>query len=415
LLRRLPQLEPRHWRLLAVIGAANVFDNYDIAILSQALLQIQTGLAIPEAEIGGVVAVIRLGVLPAIALMVLADRVGRRTLMIGAILGFAICTFLTAFARDAREFMAVQFLARIFISAEAMLSIVILAEELPARSRGFGIGVLGAMSGGGHAIASLLFALVNWLPFGWRFLYALGVIPLLLLAWFWRGLSETERFERHRRARRRLPGPRALLQPLRDLLRMYPGRLAALSLALFAWSFTISTALTFYSKFLQEAHGYAPGHVTAMVILGGALGTFGNIIGGALADRFGRRRVMTLALLANGLAVGLFYNTSGAWVVAGWIAVLFTYTGLDVLFAALGSELFPTSYRSTASGVRSAVATLGGALGLWLEGGLYTALGSHGDAISLMLLPVVLSPLIIALFLPESAGLELEEISPERS
>ena len=91
------------------------------------------------------------------------------------------------------------------------------------------------------------------------------------------------------------------------------------------------------------------------------------------------------------------------------------FTGLDVLFAALGSELFPTSYRSTASGVRAAVATLGGALGLWLEGSLFAVTGSHSEAITLMLAAVLVSPLLVALFLPESARLELEEISPERA
>ena len=123
---------------------------------------------------------------------------------------------------------------------------------------------------------------------------------------------------------------------------------------------------------------------------------------------------MTIGLLLNACCVGLFYSAPGAWVIPAWIAVLFTYTGLDVLFAALGSELFPTSYRSTASGARAAVATLGGALGLWLEGSLFSITGSHAEAITLMLGMVLLSPLAIALFLPERAGLVLEEIAPER-
>jgi hypothetical protein len=85
---------------------------------------------------------------------------------------------------------------------------------------------------------------------------------------------------------------------------------------------------------------------------------------------------------------------------------------VDVLFGALGSELFPTSYRSTASGVRAAVGTVAGSAGLWLESWLYPMAGSHAAAITWMLGLVWIAPLVVLLLLPETAGRELEEISP---
>jgi len=89
-------------------------------------------------------------------------------------------------------------------------------------------------------------------------------------------------------------------------------------------------------------------------------------------------------------------------------------TMLLALFQALGSELFPTSYRSTASGLRQLVATLGAALGLWVEARIYAVVGSHGTAITWMLIVTPIAPIIAALFLPETANLELEEIAPEK-
>ena len=85
-----------------------------------------------------------------------------------------------------------------------------------------------------------------------------------------------------------------------------------------------------------------------------------------------------------------------------------------MLFKALGSELFPTSHRSTASGMRAIVSTLGGIAGLALEGTLYELTGSHAGAITAMLPVLVLPPLAIWLFLPETARRDLEAISPER-
>jgi hypothetical protein len=86
-----------------------------------------------------------------------------------------------------------------------------------------------------------------------------------------------------------------------------------------------------------------------------------------------------------------------------------------VLFKALGSELFPTSYRSTASGVRTIVGTLGGIVGLAVEGTLYEISGSHAEAITWMIPALVVTPIVIFGFLPETAARELEDISPERT
>jgi hypothetical protein len=88
---------------------------------------------------------------------------------------------------------------------------------------------------------------------------------------------------------------------------------------------------------------------------------------------------------------------------------------VDVLFGALGSELFPTSYRSTASSVHAAVGTVAGSAGLWLESWLYPMAGSHAAAITWMLALVWIAPVVVLLLLPETAGRELEEISPAAS
>jgi hypothetical protein len=85
-----------------------------------------------------------------------------------------------------------------------------------------------------------------------------------------------------------------------------------------------------------------------------------------------------------------------------------------VLFKAMGSELFPTSYRSTAAGVRTVVAVLGAFTGLYLEGPLYELTGSHAGAITLMLPVLVIPAFVVMAFLPETATRELEDISPER-
>ncbi|MDH3687645.1 MAG: MFS transporter [Myxococcales bacterium] len=409
-----PKLSRHQWGVLGLLSAAEFFEHYDVGLMSLALAQLQADLQIPEAQIGQVSAIARLGVLPAILLTVMADRVGRRRLLLLTIVGFTVTTFLTAFSQNAEQYIALQFASRFFIAGEAMLAVVVLTEELQARDRGWGIGMLGALGALGHGGAALVFGFVDVLPYGWRAMYAIGVVPLIFLAWFRRNLRETQRFEDHRATRSEGGSRSSFLHPVRSLFRMYPGRLAALSLAVLAFDFVIATAYTFVPKTLQELHGYTPGSVSTLMIVGGALGILGNIAAGSLADRFGRRVVLIVAIGANAGAIYAFYHGSGLWIPPAWIFAIFTITGISVLFKALGSELFPTSYRSTASGVRAVASTVGGSAGLVLEGFLYTQAGSHALAITWMMPVLILPPLVILLFVPETATRELEEIAPER-
>jgi len=93
--------------------------------------------------------------------------------------------------------------------------------------------------------------------------------------------------------------------------------------------------------------------------------------------------------------------------------MVFSGMAAGVVLAATGNELFPTSYRSTASGARVIIATLGGVLGLFCESLLFGIYGSHWTAISILALGAFIAPLILAIFFPETSRRELEDISPE--
>ncbi len=410
-----PSSLTRHQRgMLGAVGAATLFANYGLGIMGLALVQIQAGLRVGEAAIGGVTAFVQLGMIPALALTMWADSAGRRRLLLVSILGFSLAAGLTALVQDAAQFIAAQLLARVFIFTEVMMAVVIVAEELDADTRGWGIGIIGAAGALGHGLASIVFSSVNVLPYGWRTMFGLGMCPLLLLPALRRGLRETRRFALHREARTRAGGLRATLQPLAHVVRMYPGRMAALCTALFPAAAVFETATMFQSKFLQETHHYTPGNVALLYLTVGVVVPIGNVVGGSLGDRLGRKRVIVSALIGNAAAVLLFYHAQGVWVPLSWGLMNMTIPIVTVLFAALGSELFPTSYRSTASGVRSIVATLGAVAGLWAEGRLYVLTTTHAAAITSVLVLTPVAPLIVATCLPETASRELEDISPER-
>jgi putative MFS transporter len=422
----LRRLSPRQRKVLYLLAIAEYFDNYDSALVSIALKQIQAGLSIPESEIGAVAGTIRLGMLASFGITLLADRMGRRRLLLATVVGFSLFTFLTAFARTPAEFVWAQILARAFIGAELMLASVVIVEELAARDRGWGIGVLGALGALGHGGAAIGFGFIDVLPLGWRMLYLFGAVPLLVLAWLRRNLPETQRFERQAAARAEATGWRETLRPLVQLFTAYPRRLALISLLVFSFDLVHWTAFGFLSKTMQEVHGFDSAAVAIVVLLGGALGILGNLFAGVLGGRFGWRPLMTGMVCLHAASAYSFYNGNSRVAIAAWIGIVFAATGTAVIFKALGSELFPTSCRSTAAGMRLVVATLGGFTGYQLESMLYPAalesLGTvagaeqlaHSVAIT-WLLPLLLIPALLTLSVPETAGRELEEISPERT
>ena len=399
------------WVMLGALGATYLINSYDLGVLNLALPQIQKTFALSEEDVGKLAAVVRLGVLPALALNVLADRIGRRRLLLFTIIGFTLCTFLTSFVRSPVEFAVLQFFARTFVYAEEMLAIVVVTEVLAPHARGWGIGLMIAFGALGHGFSALAFSAIDILPYGWRALYVVGIVPLLILAWLRRSLEETERFRVS--AEKRDARHQPWLAPVRLLLRRYPWRLAALSAALLPVAFAGGTAIQFQSKFLQNVHGYSPGEVSVLFLMGGPLALTGGLLFGRASDRFGRRRVLSTAIVVNVLATIGFYNGVGLLVPAVWVLTIFTQFGIDVLFSALGSELFATSYRSTASGMRSIVGTVAIAAGLAVEGSLYVALGGHGQAITAMAWFALVSPIILLAFVPETAGRVLEEIAPD--
>ncbi len=416
-LGRVPDITDAQLRLLGLVSLALFFESYDISMLTAALKHIAAGLSIDEHQMGGYMGIIRLGALPAFLLIPLADRIGRRRLFLASILGLSVFTFLTAFTQTPWQFVAVQMVSRIFMVMALSCAVVIVTEEFPAEHRGWGIGMMGALAACGVGFGALLFSFVNVLPFGWRALYAVGLLPLLLMPLFRRGVKETARFERGREKARAEGAPaisafRAWLAPLQGLVREHPGRALGIGLVALLVSMGSAPVFQFTGYFVQTVHGWAPWQFSVMVIFGGGIGIFGNVVAGRLGDRHGRRRVgFTMMALFPFFVLG-FYLGPGWLVPVSWVFFVFCQTAQQTITRAVSTELFPTAYRGTASGWNALVETLGAALGLALVG-LGTAVPGQIAVVTSMIAFALVAGGLVLLLLPETGSRELEAISGE--
>jgi len=414
-LGRVPDVPDPLLRVLGLVSLALFFESYDHSMLTSALKHIAAGLDIDESDMGGQLGLIRLGALPAFLIVPFADRFGRRRLFLASVLGISLGTLLTAFVQSAEQFVAVQMVTRSFMITSVSCAIVIVTEEFPAEHRGWGIGMLGALSACGVGFGALLFALVDVLPGGWRALYVVGAAPLFMLPLFRRGVPETARFVRRREeaaAEAAVAGPERWLGPIVGLVRGHPARSLGVAGVGFLTAMAAVSVFQFTGWFVQEVHGWRPWQFSVMVIFGGGVGIIGNVIAGRLGDRFGRRRVGFTVMAVFPLWVAAFYQGPGWMVPLGWVLFVFCATAQQTITRAVSTELFPTAYRGTASGWLALMETLGAATGLGVLGLGTRARGDIADMTSLLAVGAVVAGLVL-LLLPETGQRELEAISEE--
>jgi putative MFS transporter len=431
----IPDVAPEHLRMLGVVSLGLFFDQYDFGMLSAALPRIAADLEISDAQLGYTLSLIRFGAVPAFVVLPLADRIGRRRLFLVAIAVMSIGTGLTAFAQSIPQFVAIQMVTRTFMTVGLSLAFVMVTEEFPAQHRGWGIGMLGALGAAGIGLAAGLFALVDVLPYGWRALYLVGLVPVIRFGRFRRGVLETRRFQRHVADREGASEPSVLgawLLPIVHLARAHPARASLIAVLSLAMYFGQVSVFQLIGKFVIDERGWAPWQFAIMFVVGGALGSIGNVIAGRLGDRLGRRTVGAASMLAFPIFSSLFYLGPDWGLPPAWIGFVFCVSANTTVLRAFATELFPTSQRGTAMGLSEVLGAVGSTIDLAVLGlGTQTAaadgplqaafdrlpfdlgnVSALARMTSLLSFAVAVAGLLVP-FLPETKQRELETISPE--
>lgn len=406
-LGRPPELTKHQWKLLGLLSAVSFFEQYDMYLFSLNLTQIQAELLIAESDVGFLGAFVRAGSFLAVFLAIAADRYGRRLILLITIVGYTLFTGATALAPNAEAFVVFQMLARCFGTAEVLIAAVVIAEEFSPKHRGWGIGALGAIAACGAGFAAVMFGFVEYAPYGWRSLYAVGLIPLLFIAYWRRSLPETKQYQTAVQVHQ------PVLKNIGDLFTDMPRRTIGLFSALFAMMLAGGTAAFFAPKYLQDVHGWEPSNVAMLNLAGGALAIVGNPLAGWLSDRFGRRPITVIFTGMFALIALTFYAVGGMFVPLLWVGLIFFLMGSEVTTTSYGTELFPTRYRATATGFRAVTATASVICGLAAVSLLYTVFESNWTSIAILCAVSLIAPVIVYLFLPETAGRRLEEIAPD--
>jgi putative MFS transporter len=396
---------PYQRRLFGFLSIATFFEGYDFIALSQILPNLRAEFRLSEAAGGMLGSVISLGTIFAYILVRLADRVGRRRMLLVSILGYSIFTVLSGVSFRAYDFAAFQFTARMFQIAAWAVSMIIAAEEFPAERRGFVLGVIQACNSLGVVICAAIVPFLLNSPYGWRAVYFVGALPILLLPYARRRLSETTLFVAHAARRSGTHG-----RSFAIFRGPYRARVLQMALIWGLTYITTNTALLFWKEFAVGQRGFSDHDVGQAVVIASVAAVPFVFSVGKLIDHWGRR-LSALVIYSAAIVFGILaYRLHTFWALTACLMVgIVASIAMLTLLNALTTELFPTAMRADAFAWAN---NLLGRIGYVLAPGIVgTLAGSLGWSTAVPLTSVSLFAALVLIWwlIPETAGKELEE------
>jgi putative MFS transporter len=441
---RLDRLPTSRWLtgVMVILFLGWLMESYDIGLIGSVLPSL-TGVYTLSTDAKTLVAIassvgIVLGIVPAGRL---ADRFGRKRVMIVGTVGYAVLTFVTAFAPSITAVIVLRLIAGLAMGAVFPLPYAYAAELCPPNARGRFTGIADSFLSVGYFLSPLL-ALVL-IPTttddtGWRVMFMLGGLPVIFAVLAWRYLPESPRWYE---AKGRFAESERVLAEIEDRVaaergeRLPPpppppspaatpaapsgsrrGGLMRRSLVLwttFGGIFFLFYSIQTFMPTVISSMGFTLTSAFAFTAVIVVVSIPGKLAEAWVVERWGRRPVIiTFGLLAAvaALAFGFVHGTLPVLLLGCMMS--FFGIGADPAVKAYTAESYPTEVRATGTAVTEGIGRLvSGVVGPSL---IPLLLGVGGVAAVYLLVGGValVAVVVVAAFGEETRGRSLEEITP---
>ncbi|GAA1976665.1 aromatic acid/H+ symport family MFS transporter [Amycolatopsis minnesotensis] len=293
----------------------------------------------------------------------LADRFGRRALLLASVLAFSVFTLLTPLAPTVPVFGVLRFLAGLGLGACMPVALTVMSEHLSEAKRASASTL--TMTGY-HVGAVLTSVLALVVVEDWEILfYAGGIVGLLVLPVMWFRLPESAAFLAAKgKARER----RTVLSP----------RYRRASIAAWVGSFMgllLVYGLNTWLPQLMRTAGYAMSTSLTLLLVLNVGAVLGLLLAGRVADRRGIKPTALVWFAAGAILLAVLSLRIGSTLLLNAAVLLtgvFVFSAQVLIFGYV-AKTFPTETRGTALGMTSAIGRLGAILGPFVTGALVTA------------------------------------------
>jgi AAHS family benzoate transporter-like MFS transporter len=320
----------------------------------------------------------------------ICDRVGRRWTLIGGVALFSVASLVCALGPNVETFAAGRLIAGLGLGGLIPTAISLVIEYAPRHRANLMVALLmTAHQAGGILATALGLAFLD--HHGWRFLFLLGALPLVLaVVPMARYLPESLSFlaargrtaEAEELAARHgvtvadfgtgLPPRRAVNSIWHSLRELFDGRRASTTLLFWVASFAgllLVYGVSTWLPVMMRGNGYQLGSALAFLLVINVGGIVGFPIAGRIADHIGPTKV---ALVWFGLTcAGILVMSFQMPVIATYAVVFLTgvwlFSAQTMVYASVASHSM-TDFRATAIGWTSGIGRFGAVFGPWLGG-----------------------------------------------
>lgn len=374
-------------RLLGIFGLVWAADAMQVIAIgfTAASIAASFGLTVPEALQTGTL--FFLGMFAGATLFGrIADRIGRRKVLLLTVACDALFGLASVFAPDFWSLLALRFLTGMAVGGTLPVDYAMMAEFLPPRNRGRWLVWLE----GFWAIGTLAIALTAWIAHlagaaePWRWIFAVAALPALIGIWLRLWVPESPMFLLRKgdepgarqvvnrvltaNGSRALPEDARLIAPAPEGAGqgLFGPELRRRSIGIFAAWFLVS--LSYYgvfvwlpSELVKGGFGFVRGYGFLVLL------ALAQVPGYALAahgvESWGRKPTLQIFLILSAAGCFLFTLAGNPWLVAAALLLMsFALLGTWGALYAFTPELYPTGLRGTGMGTASAVARVGGLL-----------------------------------------------------
>ena len=390
-------------RLLLTCAAVLFLDGFDTQAIGYVAPALAKEWGLSKGSLGPVFSAGLFGLMiGALVFGPLADRIGRRKIIIFSTLAFGIGTLATSVIDDVDSLLAIRFLTGLGLGGAMPNAVAMTSEFSPRRRRATMVMIMFCGFSVGAALGGFLAAAL--IPqFGWRSVFVVGgVAPLLLVPILALRLPESVRFlaltgRAHERVAELLGfiSPRAVFAPATQfvvheaelagipVLHLFRDGRTLVTLLLWVVFFMSLLDLYFLSNWLPTVLNDLGASVSeaaaigSMLQVGGVVGTFAL---GSIIDRFSFRALALVYFVAV-FAVGAIgqLGHSVVFVTMAIFAAGFCIVGGQIAANALAATFYPTSVRATGVGWALGIGRVGSIIGPLVGGALLIAKWSPGS------------------------------------
>ncbi|WP_054905746.1 aromatic acid/H+ symport family MFS transporter [Pseudomonas sp. NBRC 111144] len=377
-----------HYGLLFWCSFIMLFDGYDLVIYGSVVPRLMEDWAISPIHAGWMGSAALFGMMfGAVLIGPLADRLGRRKIILGSMSLASCCALATAVTWDAPSFAVLRFVTGVGLGA-AIPNIVALMNDLAPAARRSSLTTIMLSFYSVGAMASAMIAIWIIPRFGWEATFLVGGLPLLAMPWMYRQLPESLAFLLSK-DKAKAAELLQRLNPHVDIANVHVESVEKSSTStplsrLFSEGRAVGTVflwlgfgmcmlmvygLNTWLPKIMIAAGYPLGSSLMFLVILNLGATIGALGGGWLADKWGCKATLILFFALAVVSLSILGIKPGPFVLNVMLLIAGATTiGTLAVIHAFAAQQYPSTIRGTGVSWCSAIGRFGGVAGPALGG-----------------------------------------------